>query len=64
MEKIGNGEMIKLEDGSLWKIDHVDRIDTMLWLITESITVVEDAGGYTLINTDTGDKVGATLEAQ
>lgn len=50
------GEIVKLEDGSIWEISVIDRIDTMLWLVTEEITIC----GSRLINTDTGDAVDAT----
>lgn len=50
------GEIVKLEDGSIWEISAIDRIDTMLWLVTEEITIC----GGRLINTDTGDAVDAT----
>ncbi|MBF0132836.1 MAG: hypothetical protein HQL75_09665 [Magnetococcales bacterium] len=55
-EKIGSGEIIRLEDGSLWEIDSIDRIDTSLWLPTDNIIICDDQ----LINSDSGDKVGAT----
>jgi hypothetical protein len=54
-EVVSSGEYVQLEDGSLWEIDTLNHIDTMLWLPTENITVC----GSELINTDTGDKVGA-----
>jgi hypothetical protein len=50
------GEIVKLEDGSIWEISAIDRIDTTLWLITEEVTIC----GGRLINTDTGDAVDAT----
>lgn len=50
------GEIVKLEDGSIWEINSIDRIDTMLWLPPEAITVC----GNRLINTDTGEAVDAT----
>lgn len=56
--------MIKLEDGSLWEISPVDRVNTALWLATEEITVVESDNSiypYKLINTDSGDTAGAKL---
>lgn len=28
----GDGEIIKLEDGSLWRVDDVDTVTTMIWL--------------------------------
>jgi len=63
-ENIDGGRIIKLEDGSLWEISPIDRIDTMLWLPTEDITVVESDNPlypYKLINTDAGDAVEAKL---
>ncbi len=63
-EKIDSGKMIKLEDGSLWEISAMSRIDTMLWLPTESITVTEgDTPGYPymLVNTDSGESAAAKL---
>ena len=57
-----SGGVVVLEDRSLWEISTIDRIDTMLWLITEEITVLEGDNPvypYKLINTDTGDKVDA-----
>lgn len=57
----GDGEIIKLEDGSVWQIDSLDTIDTALWLPVSDITVVESRGGYLLINTDDGEKAHATL---
>lgn len=50
------GEIVKLEDGSVWEISVIHRIETTLWLVTEEITIC----GGRLINTDTGDAVDAT----
>ena len=61
------GKYIKLEDGSLWEVSSIDRIDSSLWLITESITVVDNSNAlypYRLINTDSGDAVEAKLLSQ
>jgi hypothetical protein len=63
-KNIGSGEFIVLEDGSLWEIDRLDRIDASLWLSTSDITVVESDRGspgydYLLINTDDGEKAHA-----
>ncbi len=49
--KSDNGEIVVLEDGSVWKINPVDRIITMLWLPTDSIVACPDK----LINTDDGE---------
>ncbi|MDR3453785.1 MAG: hypothetical protein P4L96_13465 [Rhodoferax sp.] len=50
------GEIVKLEDGSIWEVDAVDRIDSSLWLPTTEIVVCDD----TLINTDDNETVSAT----
>jgi len=52
---MGDGELIELEDGSIWEVDSVDTVDSMLWLPTEEILICGDR----LINTDNGEKVGA-----
>jgi len=51
----GGGELIKLEDGSIWEVDAADTVHSMLWLPTEEILIC----GQTLINTDNGEKVRA-----
>jgi len=59
-KKIDSGRIILLEDGSLWQINSIDRIDTMLWLPTENIAVLEISGyvgAYRLVNSDAGDDV-------
>jgi len=40
-EKIGGGAFIKLEDGSMWQISPLDKINTALWLPTDNVVVVE-----------------------
>ena len=63
-KKIDGGRFIKLEDGSLWEISSIDRINTMLWLVTEEITVIESSNPlypYKLINNDSGDTAEAKL---
>jgi hypothetical protein len=52
----GNGEIIKLEDGSIWQVDGVDTVTSSIWLPVSNITI---CGSY-LINTDDGEKVSAT----
>ena len=61
-EKVDGGEIIILEDGSMWEISSIDRIYTRLWLRITNITVLEasDPVGpyrYWLINTDDGERV-------
>ena len=56
-EKSDDGGVVILEDGSTWKVDPTDRIDSSLWLPTEDIVVTDD--GDKLINVDSGDEVDA-----
>ncbi len=54
-KNISSGQYIVLEDQSLWQVDSLDRINTLLWLIVDSITVIQESSclyGYRLINTD------------
>lgn len=50
-----DGTIVKLEDGSVWEVDEVDAIDSMLWLPATDII----ACGDMLINTDDNEKVSA-----
>jgi hypothetical protein len=43
-----DGAIVILEDGSVWEIDSVDRVDTALWLPTTNIVACDDK----LIDTD------------
>ena len=52
---MADGEFVKLEDGSVWEIDVVDQIDTMLWLPATDIIACPDK----LINTEDNETVGA-----
>ncbi len=63
-KNVDSGTYIVLEDGSLWKIDPLDKIDAMLWLPISDITVTKSSRGspgydYLLINTDDGEKAHA-----
>lgn len=51
-----DGQTVGLEDGSVWTIDIVDTIVTLLWLPTTGIVVCDDM----LINTDDNESVQAT----
>lgn len=60
-EVSNNGAIAMLEDGSLWEISTVHRVDTALWLIATKITVLRGQSPvgdykYTLINKDDGEK--------
>ncbi len=48
---LSDGEIVKLEDGSIWRIDSADTVDSSLWLETDDVTVCDGK----LINTD--DKI-------
>lgn len=52
----GDGEIVKLEDGSVWQVDATDTLYSTLWLPTTEIVVCDDR----LINTDDNEKVQAT----
>jgi hypothetical protein len=59
-----NGTTISLEDGSLWEIASIARIDTMLWLPAEDVAVFKSDSPfgeykYTLFNKDEGQKASA-----
>jgi len=43
-----DGKIVILEDGSVWKIDAADRVDTWLWEKTTNIIACDDK----LIDTD------------
>ncbi len=51
-----DGEIVVLEDGSVWQVDGVDAIYSALWLPTTNIVACDDK----LINTDDGETVEAT----
>jgi hypothetical protein len=51
-----DGAIIILEDGSVWEIDPVDRVDTALWLPTTNIVACDDK----LIDTDDNEIAEAT----
>ena len=50
-----DGQIIKLEDGSIWEVDAADRIDSALWLPISDIVVCDDK----LVNTDDSETVSA-----
>lgn len=51
--KTVDGGIIVLEDASVWEVNPIDRIDSMLWLPISNIISCEDK----LINTDDGETV-------
>ncbi|WP_161940228.1 hypothetical protein [Cupriavidus necator] len=51
-----DGEIVILENQSVWQVDAADAIDSMLWLPTTDIVACDDK----LINTDDNETVSAT----
>lgn len=59
-----DGKVITLEDGSLWQINPIDQVDTVLWLPVTDIVVMpaeNSIGGYDyiLLSKDDGEKAHA-----
>ena len=57
-----SGNVITLEDRSTWLISPLSRIDTILWLPIDDITVLSGTYpgyGYRLVNTDEGEVADA-----
>jgi hypothetical protein len=52
---LSDGEIVKLEDGTIWRVDSADTVDSALWLDTEDVTVCDGK----LINTDDKSSVEA-----
>lgn len=50
-----SGEIVKLEDGSVWRVSTVDTLDSILWLPTTDIVACDDK----LINTEDNETVEA-----
>ena len=51
-----DGRIVILDDGSVWEVDSLDRIDSSLWLPMSEIVACDDK----LINTDDDEVVDAT----
>jgi hypothetical protein len=54
-EVLSDGSVIKLEDGSLWKVDDVDAVSSSIWLPMSEIVACDNK----LINTDDNETVAA-----
>jgi hypothetical protein len=68
-KNVESGKYIILEDGSIWEIDPLEKIDSMLWLPISEITVIESSSGspgfnYLLINTDDGGEAHAKYKGK
>jgi len=61
------GNLIKMDDGSLWQVSPFDVSDTAIWLESSEITVIQSkdpAYPYKLINADEHETVHARLLRQ
>jgi hypothetical protein len=63
-KNIDDGSLLLLDDGSIWEVQRLDRLDSRFWLEFTSITIAESTDGllgydFLLINTDDGEKVHA-----
>jgi hypothetical protein len=54
-EVLGDGAIVKLENGTLWRVDSADTVDSALWLPTTSIVICNGK----LINTEDNESVDA-----
>ncbi len=63
---IDRGEVIVLDDGSIWRVSPLSRLDASLWMRFDEVTVIENAGGlypYRLINTSQKESAEASCVA-
>jgi len=52
-EVVADGQILKLEDGSLWKVDPTDTLTSSLWLPVSDVIVYDDK----IVNVDDGETV-------
>jgi hypothetical protein len=58
ISRVSNGGgIISLSDGSIWQVDAIDKIDSMLWLPTSTVIVINDSYSYSMVNLDDGTNV-------
>jgi len=57
VNKSDDGKILILADGSIWEVSALDRIDSALWLPSETIIIPDSED--CLINKDNGEKVDA-----
>ncbi len=61
---VERGQTIQLEDGSVWQINPLNKVDAILWLATERITIVDSGNAFyphKLINTSSKSTAEAKL---
>ena len=54
-EVLADGQILKLEDDSLWKVEPVDAVTSSLWLPVSDVIVCDDK----IVNVDDGETVHA-----
>jgi hypothetical protein len=52
-EVLADGQILKLEDGTLWKVDPTDTPTSSLWLPPSDVLVCDDK----IVNVDDGESV-------
>ena len=61
---VERGQTIQLEDGSIWQINPFNKVDAILWMVVERITVIDSGNAlypYKLINSDGRSSAEAKL---
>jgi hypothetical protein len=53
---LSDGELLKLEDGSVWQVDAADTVDSALWLPVSDVLVCDDK----IVNLDENESVEVT----
>ena len=54
-EVLADGQILKLEDDSLWKVEPIDAVTSSLWLPVSDVIVCDDK----IVNVDDGETVHA-----
>jgi hypothetical protein len=54
-EVLVDGKILKLEDGSLWRVEPIDTVTSSIWLPVSDVIVCDDK----IVNVDDGETVHA-----
>ena len=52
-ETLADGKVLKLEDGSLWRVDSIDTVTSALWVPMSDVIVCDN----TIVNVDDSETV-------
>jgi hypothetical protein len=66
-EVTDDGAYVKLDNGSLWRVESIDRFESTIWLAVDEVVVVESnesITGYKLVNTSQKSSVDAKQVAK